>query len=106
MPSREPTWSTSSSRTGSAPDQKIAAREAALEALQEIDWQGREVWVRINSPTSDEARADIEAVVAGGPHAFLIPKVSGPEEIRAVAALLDEAERGNGHGERHIRSPP
>ena len=43
---------------------------------------------------SDEARADIEALVAGAPHAFLIPKVSGPEEIRAVAALLDEAERG------------
>ena len=87
---------------GVAPNQKIAAREAALEALKEIDWQGREVWVRINSPTSDEARADIEALAAGGPHAFLIPKVSGPGEIRAVAALLDEAERGNGHGERHI----
>jgi citrate lyase subunit beta / citryl-CoA lyase len=87
---------------GVASHQKIAARDAALEALREIDWRGREVWVRINHPASDEARADIETLAAGAPHAFLIPKVSCPEEITAVADLLGEAERATGLAESQI----
>jgi len=81
---------------GVAPHQKEAAREAALRALKEIEWNGREVWVRINPPTSDEARADIEALAAGAPHAVLIPKVSEPTEMTHIAELLAEAERAHG----------
>ncbi len=81
---------------GVASYQKDAAREAALRALQEIDWNGCEVWVRINSPTSDEVRADIETLTAGAPHAVLIPKVSEPAEINQIAELLAQAERAHG----------
>ena len=77
-------------------NQKDAAREAALLALHEIDWNGREVWVRINPPNSEEARADIEAVAAVAPHAVLVPKVSEPAEMTQIAALLADAERANG----------
>jgi citrate lyase subunit beta / citryl-CoA lyase len=87
---------------GVAPNQKDAARDAALRALQEIDWNGREVWVRINPPTSIEARDDIEVLAAGAPHALLLPKVSGPEDVIAISGLLAEAERANGLGERQI----
>jgi citrate lyase subunit beta/citryl-CoA lyase len=87
---------------GVASHQKNAAREAALEALREVDWHGREVWVRINHPASAEARADIETLAAGAPHAFLIPKVSCPEEITTVAELLAEAETRAGLAECQI----
>ena len=80
---------------GVAQNQKVAAREAALRALQEIDWNGREVWVRINPPTSVEALADIEALTAGAPHAVLVPKVSEPAEMRQIAELLARAERAH-----------
>jgi citrate lyase subunit beta / citryl-CoA lyase len=81
---------------GVAQNQKPAAREAALRALQEIDWNGREVWVRINPPSSVEALADIEALIAGAPHAVLIPKVSEPAEMTHIAELLARAERAHG----------
>jgi citrate lyase beta subunit len=81
---------------GVAQNQKVAAREAALRALQEIDWNGREVWVRINPPTSVEALADIEALTAGAPNAVLVPKVSEPAEMRQIAELLARAERAHG----------
>lgn len=88
---------------GVASHQKDAAREAALVALREIDWNGREVWVRINSPTSDEARADIEALAAGAPHAVLVPKVTEPAEMARVAELLAEAEQAHGLPEGQIQ---
>jgi citrate lyase subunit beta / citryl-CoA lyase len=83
-------------------DQKTAARESALSALREIAWDGREVWVRINTPGSDDAARDIERLVAGAPHAFLIPKVSGPQDIADVARLVSEAERAQGIPEGRI----
>jgi citrate lyase subunit beta / citryl-CoA lyase len=77
-------------------DRKDAARESARAALDEIAWDGREVWVRINVPGSDDAARDIEVVAAGAPHAFLIPKVSGPQDVADVAAIVAQAERANG----------
>src|ERR1700720_406869 len=69
-------------------DQKAVARESALSALQEIAWDGCDVWVRINTPGSDDAARDIERLVAGAPRALLIPKVSGPQDIIDVARLV------------------
>jgi citrate lyase subunit beta/citryl-CoA lyase len=54
------------------------------------------VTVRVNGWTTEWGRDDIEAVVAGCGgrlDAVMVPKVSGPEEIEAVSALIDEVER-------------
>jgi citrate lyase subunit beta/citryl-CoA lyase len=87
---------------GVAPHQKIAAREAALRALREIDWRGCEVWVRINIPASEEAEQDIETLVAAAPHAVLIPKVASPHDIGVIARLLAKAERAHGLSQGQI----
>jgi citrate lyase subunit beta/citryl-CoA lyase len=79
---------------------KQSARESALTALREIDWNGCEVWVRVN--TAEEADLDIEMIVEGAPHALLIPKVRGPEDIEAVATLISAAERRHGLREGQI----
>jgi citrate lyase subunit beta / citryl-CoA lyase len=81
---------------GVLPAHKMAAREAALLALRECDWRGREVWVRINPPGSEEAEQDVEAIVAGAPDVLLIPKVRSPEDIEDVARLIGEAECAHG----------
>jgi citrate lyase subunit beta/citryl-CoA lyase len=75
---------------------KESARESALKALLEIDWTGCEVWVRVNTPGTEDAGLDLEMVVPGAPHAVLIPKVRGPEDIDDVARLLSAAERRHG----------
>ncbi len=75
---------------------KDAARASALTALREIDWNGREVWVRINTPGTEDAERDIDMVVEGAPHALLIPKVQGPEDINAAAAQIAAAEQRHG----------
>ena len=90
---------------GVAAHQKVAAREAALTRLREIDWRGREVWVRINVPASEEARADIETLAAAAPHAVLVPKVRRPARHQGGRALLAEAERAHGLRRARSRSP-
>jgi citrate lyase subunit beta / citryl-CoA lyase len=75
---------------------KESARVSALTALREIQWNGSEVWVRVNTPGTEEAKRDIEMVVEGAPHAVLIPKVRGPEDIHEVADLVSAAERRHG----------
>jgi citrate lyase subunit beta/citryl-CoA lyase len=79
---------------------KQSARESALTALREIDWNDCEVWVRVN--TAEEADLDIEMIVEGAPHALLIPKVRGPEDIEAVASLISAAEQRHGLREGQI----
>jgi citrate lyase beta subunit len=87
---------------GVPPDQKAAAREAAADALRELDWRGAEVWVRVNAPGTQEAAEDIAVVAAATPHAFLVPKVNGPDDVRAVAAHVELAERAAGLSEGRI----
>ena len=76
--------------------QKSEARRSAVAALVEVDWHGKEVWVRVNAPDSPEMERDIAIVVAAKPAALLVPKVSGPEDIALVAELVRMAEVSSG----------
>lgn len=76
--------------------QKDAAREEAAAALREIDWRGKEVWVRVNAPDSPEMELDVHAVAGAAPHAVIVPKVSGPDDIAALGKLLTAAEAKSG----------
>lgn len=71
-----------------APDAKAAAREAVAAAVREGGFGRREVVIRVNGPATEWGPEDLRAAIAAQPDAILLPKVSAPEEIAAVEAML------------------
>jgi len=75
-----------------ASDAKPAARELAREYLQ-----GKEnIWVRINPIDTDEAQADLEAVMPSAPTGIVLPKSRSAEDVAQLATLLDAHEQQAG----------
>jgi len=74
-----------------APDAKAEARQAAVSAAREGGWGRREVVIRINGLDTGWGAEDLAAVADSDANAVLVPKVSGPEEIACVEALLTRA---------------
>ena len=70
-----------------APDAKAKARELIIVALKQGGFGRREVIVRINGLDTPWWQDDL-AVAAAVPDAILVPKVSGPEQLREVAKHL------------------
>lgn len=68
-----------------AAEAKEAARAAAVAAIREGGFGARELVVRVNSLASPYGRADLTALGAAPPHAILIPKVTSPDHLAAVA---------------------
>lgn len=78
-----------------AVDEKPAARALLAQVLAEADYGPRARIVRINGLDSDWGRDDVAAfaaAIAGGAKvdAILIPKVSTPADLDAVAALIPD----------------
>ena len=75
---------------GVGPGAKDEARAAALAVLAERLPTRAEVSLRINDPKTDLGRRDIDALLGAGvrPDALMLPKVSDPDEIRAVETSL------------------
>ena len=75
---------------------KDDARDAALELLARRTPTRPEVILRINDPKEDLGRRDLDAMLSAGvrPDALMLPKVSGPEEVRAVEAWLAKSGTG------------
>jgi citrate lyase subunit beta/citryl-CoA lyase len=74
-----------------APDQKPAARAAAVAAIKAGGFGGREVVLRINGPHTPWGTDDLEAAIAAAPDAILLPKVDGPGAIMVAARTMNEA---------------
>ena len=77
---------------------KQEARAAARAALAE-DWGGRAVAVRINGIATEWWTADVAEVASADRSALdslVIPKCESAEQVRAVARLVEEAERSRG----------
>ena len=83
---------------GVAAARKEEARRGIVEALKQLDFGRTERWVRVNEPTGDLFRADIEQTAPGRPDGYMIPKVSSAEDVRRVERVLEavEAEVGGG----------
>jgi citrate lyase beta subunit len=78
-----------------APERKADAREDVARALRELDWGGRPTLFRVNAlDTRWFYRDVVEVVEAAGAalDAVLVPKVNRPEDLHAVAVLLDGIE--------------
>jgi len=82
-----------------APDDKEQARANVIEALNELDWSGCSVSVRINGLDTHYCYRDIVEVVerAGDKlDTILIPKVGTPADVLYVATLLSQIEAATG----------
>lgn len=78
-----------------APGRKAEARQDVVRAIKELDWAGRPTLFRANAlDTRWFYRDVIEVVEEAGDalDAVLIPKVNRPEDLHAVAVLLDGVE--------------
>lgn len=73
-----------------APAVKRDARAAALMALAAGDWGARERVVRANGADSDWGADDLAALRGAPLDAVLLPKVDGPDMLRAARATLGE----------------
>lgn len=75
-----------------ASDAKPAARELAREYLRDKE----NIWVRINPIDTDEAGADLEAVMPSAPTGIVLPKPRGADDVAQLATLLDAHEQQAG----------
>jgi malyl-CoA/(S)-citramalyl-CoA lyase len=82
-----------------APDDKPQARANVIDALNELDWGGSSVSLRINGLDTHYCYRDIVDVVEqAGRHldSIMIPKVSGGGDVHLVATLLTQIEEAMG----------
>ncbi len=71
-------------------DEKAPARDLLRDRLAEGGFGPRVQIVRINGFDTEWGRDDLDTIAAASPQAILLPKVNGPADIEALAALLDQ----------------
>ena len=76
-----------------APDAKETARDQACAAVQSGEYGRRTLTIRCNGLDTPWGEADLKAAAAAKPHAVVIPKVSGPDHLAAVAAVVGAETR-------------
>ncbi len=89
-----------------APSQLPEARARVAGLLRALagNAAGPQLWVRVNSPESGLLPADLASVCAQAlPEGVMLPKVSAPEEIIAVAAQLAALEAAHGAAAGRLR---
>lgn len=79
-----------------APNQKDAARVLVRRALLGLPYRGVEIIIRINPLGSGFTRDDIFAMVPLKPKLLMPTKVSGPQDIHEISAMVARAEQENG----------
>lgn len=76
-----------------APPRKALARDMVAAHIRSGKCRkGMDLWVRINPLDTEYALADLAAVVGAKPAGILLPKVSGPEDVRRLSHYLDALE--------------
>lgn len=79
------------------PERKAEAREALAAHFSALDRSGaREHVIRINAPSGPDGAADLDLALACRPDAVLLPKVSTPQEVLAIADWFSEAGTDDG----------
>ena len=86
-----------------APDAKVAARDT-VRGMLKTGAPGKQLWVRMNPLDTEWARGDLDAVMGAKPFGIVQPKTRSGDDIRKLAALLDECEAATGdrQGKTHI----
>jgi citrate lyase subunit beta/citryl-CoA lyase len=80
------------------------ARPEARQRAREFLAGRNDAWVRINPIASEDAPADLEAVMPSAPQGIVLPKARSADDVRRLAGLLDDLEARNGieHGSTEI----
>ncbi len=73
-----------------APDAKDLAREQAVAAVQSGAYGEKVLTIRCNGLDTPWGASDLKAAAAAGPAAVVVPKVSGLDHLREVAALVGD----------------
>jgi len=71
------------------------ARPAARDLVREYLKDNENVWVRINPTDTDDAQADLDAVMSSAPAGIVLPKARGGADLEQLASMLDEHEQRN-----------
>jgi citrate lyase beta subunit len=79
-----------------APDRKIETRPIVTRWLRELDFGGRERWVRMNPIATGLGVADLEATIAGRPEGYVVPKPRHAGDVREISQILDRLEHRHG----------
>ena len=83
-----------------APHAKPQARRFAHDWLQahrtQVLAKPQGHWIRINGLDTQLWREDLAAVMPAGPKGVVVPKATGPEQLRALSAEIYELEQRNG----------
>jgi citrate lyase subunit beta / citryl-CoA lyase len=74
------------------PDAKADSRARVCDAISSESYRPREIVVRINGLGTDWHGDDLAAVAGSAAHGVLVPKVETGEQVRALAAALDELD--------------
>jgi citrate lyase subunit beta / citryl-CoA lyase len=78
------------------PDRKAATRPIVARWLRELDFAGRERWVRMNPLATGLGQADLAETIATRPDGYLVPKPNRASDVREIASLLDRLEHQHG----------
>ncbi len=79
-----------------APDRKAETRPIVRRWLSDLDFGGRERWVRMNPISTELGALDLEETIAGRPDGYVVPKPRRAADIRAIAQHLDRLEHQHG----------
>ena len=87
-----------------APNLKVATRPIVTRWLTELDFGGRERWVRMNPIATGLGVADLEATIAGRPEGYVVPKPRHAGDVREIGQVLDRLEHRHGlpHGSTRL----
>ena len=78
------------------PERKEATRPIVARWLRELDFGGRERWVRMNPLATGLGQADLEETIAARPDGYVVPKPNRAADVRDIAQLLDRLEHRHG----------
>ncbi|MEM8924592.1 MAG: CoA ester lyase [Actinomycetota bacterium] len=85
------------------PENKDEARTVVAGWLADVDFGRQERMVRINPLDSPWFRADLEATMVDPPDSYLIPKVTGGDDVRLIDRSIAALEEQHGHPPGGVR---
>lgn len=86
-----------------APEAKPQARKNIIAALNDVDWRGKTISMRINGLDTPYMYRDLVEVLEGAPgklDLIMIPKVGTAADVYAVDALITQIEQATGAKKR------
>jgi len=84
-------------------NEKDSARFLVFKALRMLDYEGKEIVVRINSIESGFGIEDIKAMVKAKPNVIRLPKTEKAEDVLEVERLIEKGEKAEGYSPGTIK---